>query len=202
MCCGLARATLSWRSALLHRPSSPAKAGDPVFQSVHVHHQRSGILGRPVEPGDDHWVWLLVLATGFARALSFRLRLCEQRAQGRSGCAPHPRSRVPCASKRKCTRAYRFGGSIPAFPAQWFDGLCRALPGDRLCCHHRPRKALGPYRRLDASPGRQDHTISPCARCRYVATLSRATTQPASTAACPHVRDVRERPSGGTGWPH
>src|SRR5665213_4517906 len=34
-------------------PSSPAKAGDPVFQSVCVRHRRSGILGRPVEPGDD-----------------------------------------------------------------------------------------------------------------------------------------------------
>src|SRR6201995_1986931 len=30
------------------------------------------------------------------------------------------------------TRADRFGGGSPAFPAQWFDGLCRALPGDRL----------------------------------------------------------------------
>jgi hypothetical protein len=34
-------------------PSSPAKAGDPVFQSVCVHHRRSGILVRPVKPGDD-----------------------------------------------------------------------------------------------------------------------------------------------------
>lgn len=37
--------------------SSPAKAGDPVFQSVPVHHQLSGILDRPVEPGDDGRVW-------------------------------------------------------------------------------------------------------------------------------------------------
>ena len=37
----------------------------------------------------------------------------------------HPRSRVQsCAKKR--TRAYRFSGSIPAFPAQWLYGLCRA----------------------------------------------------------------------------
>src|SRR5476651_1118371 len=27
------------------------------------------------------------------------------------------------------TRAYRFSGSIPAFPAQWFHGLSRALLG-------------------------------------------------------------------------
>jgi len=30
------------------------------------------------------------------------------------------------------TRAYRSSGEHPAFPAQWFDGLCRALPGDEF----------------------------------------------------------------------
>ena len=30
------------------------------------------------------------------------------------------------------TRAYRYSRSTPAFPAQWFDGLCRALPGDEF----------------------------------------------------------------------
>jgi len=28
------------------------------------------------------------------------------------------------------TRAYRFSGSSPTSPAQWFYGLLRALPGD------------------------------------------------------------------------
>ena len=35
------------------------------------------------------------------------------------------------ACKRWCemrTRAYRYSRSTPAFPAQWFYGLCRALP--------------------------------------------------------------------------
>jgi len=42
-----------------------------------------------------------------------------------------PRSRVQkCVKKR--TRAYRFSGNTPAFPAQWFYGLCRALPGDEF----------------------------------------------------------------------
>ena len=49
---------------------------------------------------------------------------------GNAGCALHPRSRVQnCAKKR--TRAYRFSGGNPTFPAQWFYGLRRALPGDR-----------------------------------------------------------------------
>src|ERR1700730_17167293 len=47
---------------------------------------------------------------------------------GNAGCALHPRSRVQnCAKKR--TRAYRFSGGDPTFPAQWLYGLLRALPG-------------------------------------------------------------------------
>ena len=43
---------------------------------------------------------------------------------------------------KKSTRAYRFSGSSPAFPAQWFYGLFRALPGEtRLVCHRRPQEA-------------------------------------------------------------
>ena len=34
--------------------------------------------------------------------------------------------------REKRTRAYRFSGGNPAFPAQWFYGLCRALPGDEF----------------------------------------------------------------------
>src|SRR5258708_17825824 len=50
---------------------------------------------------------------------------------GTAGCTLHPRSRVQdCAKKR--TRAYRFSGGNPAFPAQWLYGLCRALPGDEF----------------------------------------------------------------------
>jgi hypothetical protein len=34
--------------------------------------------------------------------------------------------------KEKRTRAYRFGGGNPAFPARLSYGLCRALPGERI----------------------------------------------------------------------
>jgi hypothetical protein len=34
--------------------------------------------------------------------------------------------------KGKRTRAYRFSGNTPAFPAQWLYGLYRALPGDEF----------------------------------------------------------------------
>ena len=56
--------------------------------------------------------------------------LMMQRAQGRPG-ARCTRGLVCKVHKRKRTRAYRFSGNTPAFPAQWFYGLLRALPGDR-----------------------------------------------------------------------
>ena len=63
----------------------------------------------------------------------------QSEGAGKTGCVPHPRSRVPFAHGKRCTRAYRFGGSIPAFPAQWLYGLLRALPGERLFCLRRLR---------------------------------------------------------------
>src|SRR3984957_19252718 len=48
---------------------------------------------------------------------------------GNAGCTLHPRSRVQMG-KRKRTRAYRFSGGNPTFPARWLYGLLRALPGE------------------------------------------------------------------------
>jgi DNA-3-methyladenine glycosylase len=46
---------------------------------------------------------------------------------------------VPCAicAQKTRTRAYRFSGNTPAFPAQWLYGLLRDLPGERLFCLRR-----------------------------------------------------------------
>jgi hypothetical protein len=49
---------------------------------------------------------------------------------GNAGCALHPRSRV-----QKSVEAHtsiQGSGEHPTFPAQWFYGLCRALPGDEF----------------------------------------------------------------------
>jgi hypothetical protein len=50
---------------------------------------------------------------------------------GNAGCVLHPQTRV-----QKCTKSAhesnRYRRSNPAFPAQWFYGLCRALPGDEF----------------------------------------------------------------------
>src|SRR5215831_918875 len=49
----------------------------------------------------------------------------------------------------------------PAFPAQWFYGFLRALPGERPFLSPLPC----PHRRAGSTPGsrRQDHTTSPTA---------------------------------------
>src|SRR5450432_2565221 len=56
---------------------------------------------------------------------------------------------VSCAKlcKRKRTRAYRFSGDTPAFPAQWVTTYS-VLPGERLFCHRRRRNC---FRQLDTS---------------------------------------------------
>ncbi len=83
---------------------------------------------------------------------------------GKTGCALHPRSRAQkCMQKR--TRAYRFSGSIPAFPAQWFYGLLRALPGDQALLS--PSPAIRPAS-LTPTLRRQDHTTSPYASAPFV----------------------------------
>ena len=79
-------------------------------------------------------------------------------------------SRAICA-KQERTRAYRFSGGNPAFPAQWLYGLLRALPGDEflfVTVTGGLRFVLSPVgptrlRRLDISHGCQNHTTSPYA---------------------------------------
>ena len=74
-------------------------------------------------------------------------------------------SRAKVAKKR--TRAYRFSGSSPAFPAQRFYGLFRALPGETgLLSPSPPRSLL--LRNLTPAIGRQDHTTSPSAQTLFV----------------------------------
>src|ERR1700716_900458 len=53
----------------------------------------------------------------------------KKRAQGKPD-ARCTRGLACKMHKQKRTRAYRFSGGNPAFPAQWFYGLFRALPGE------------------------------------------------------------------------
>jgi hypothetical protein len=67
--------------------------------------------------------------------------ICPQkkRTQGRPGARCTRGLACQDAHSKKRTRAYRFSGSSPAFPAQWFYSLYRALPGETwLACHRHP----------------------------------------------------------------
>src|SRR5271154_6026791 len=92
--------------------------------------------------------------------------------------------------KQKRTRAYRFSGGNPTFPAQWFYGLFRALPGDEFVLSPSPAdmvclSPVGPtrLRRFDTSNGCQDHTALPYATAPFVwraMIAHRPTARPAS----------------------
>jgi hypothetical protein len=115
----------------------------------------------------------------------------KQEGAGKTGCALHPRSRVHCYWQRR-TRADRFSGGNPAFPAQWFTAYSALSLVTGLSCHHRRRDAKHPMQSIiaDLTPasGRQDHTASPSATTALVIRRHRVHRIP------PRVRDDREPP--------
>ena len=86
------------------------------------------------------------------------------------------------------TRAYRFSGGNPAFPARWCYGLLRALPGDRAFLPPSlPRSLL--LKSLTPASRCQNHTTSPSAS--GCVRLSQA---PRPPHPAPNVRDDRDTP--------
>jgi hypothetical protein len=98
-----------------------------------------------------------------------------ERAQGKPGA---DRTRGSRAKKAR-GRTTGSTGITPAFPARWFYGLLRALPGDRAFLPPSSLRSLL-LKNLAPASGRQDHTTSPsaiaCAR------LSQAPRPPHPTA--------------------
>jgi hypothetical protein len=98
------------------------------------------------------------------------LSLEKKREQGMPG-ARCTRGLACKRHKQKRTRAYRFSGSNPTFPAQWLYGLYRALPGERIrlvtvaagLIARRIRLDRFRHRQLGTSNGCQDHTVLPYA---------------------------------------
>ena len=126
-----------------------------------------------------------------ARGLRWTARPRNQRAQGRPGARCTRGLVCNCAQKTR-TRAYRFSGSIPAFPAQWLYGLLRALPSERLSCHRHHADTSASLDASTAASGPHDFAVRFTPHSSVMAS--------ASTATCPNVRDDGRRPSGGTGW--
>ena len=79
-------------------------------------------------------------------------------------------------------------GNHPAFPAQWFYGLLRALPGDQACLTPSPALLIAD---LTPALGRQNDTTSPSAKSALVFGAARVHRIP------PRVRDVRTPLRGG-----
>ncbi len=121
-----------------------------------------------------------------------------------------------CKKSGGRTRAYRFSGDTPTFPAQWFYGLLRALPGDQACLTPSPSdmaraRPVGPtrLRRLDAdheASEPRDFTVRtapfvslpPIAHGVDPALPSRVTPDAAaSTASRPNVSDDPDTPLAG-----
>src|SRR5258708_16946530 len=74
------------------------------------------------------------------------------------------------ASRAKLNKAHershhRYTGVDPAFPAQWFYGLLRALPGDQACLTPSPALLLAD---LTPASGRQNDTTWPYASASFV----------------------------------
>src|SRR6266545_868124 len=131
------------------------------------------------------WIWLRDLATLIARGLLDNFPPSLSEGAGKTGCTLHPRSHVPMHTAKGGTRAYRFSGNTPAFPAQWLYGLLRALPGERLFCLRRHANSFTQLSASTAAPEPHDFTV----RIRRVR-LARHRVHRISL----HVRDDREAP--------
>src|SRR5258707_3836205 len=100
-------------------------------------------------------------ARGFARTV----RASENRGRRESRVA-----NAPAASRAKLDKAHershhRFTGVDPAFPAQWFYGLLRALPGYQAGLTPSPALLLAD---LTPASGRQNDTTWPYASASFV----------------------------------
>src|SRR6266403_3859295 len=96
---------------------------------------------------------------------------------------------LACKIKQAYERSHHgHTGNHPAFPAQWFYGLFRALPGDQACLTPSPALLLAD---LTPALGRQNDTTSPSAPAPFVKGAA------ASTASRPASVTIASRPSVG-----
>jgi hypothetical protein len=132
--------------------------------------------------------WLNIPATQTAPEFCFVATPMKNRGRREDRVRAAPAvSRAKCTSQKR-TRAYRFSGNTPAFPAQWFYGLLRALPGDRAFLPPSPSR-IAPQE-LDTSVG-----VSGPHDFAVRVNVVRLATHPASTASRPAFVTIASRPS-------
>src|SRR5690348_1667470 len=112
----------------------------------------------------------------------------EQRAQGRPGAGWHPLVRAQWV-ERNAHGFDRYSRDIPAFPAQWVDGLYVLSPVSGVDCHRCRARTGGPDRRhgRGARTTRFRRTLSAFSSARLL-----ALTPQASIATRATLRDDRE----------
>ena len=165
---------LLWREAYQQIPRESGVSSTMRLLGFIVN--ASGILDRPVKPGNDKWVHLRDPATQSARAMHETFRP-KQEGAGKAGCPLHPQPRMRNEKAYEHSH-HRFTGKTRPSLRNGFNGFLRALPGDRAFLP--PSPAEDSSASLTPASGRQDHTTSPSAR---LALSSEA--QPASTASHP-----------------
>ena len=138
--------------------SCSSKAVDHRFQITSA--AAYGSRRSPGRRGDRAYV--RDLAARFARALQILCPRPHNRGRRESRVPTDTRGLVCQNAHCRRTRAYRFSRNSPAFPAQWFYGLYRALPGERACLPPSPLRSLL-LKSLAPASRRQDHTTSPYA---------------------------------------
>ncbi len=140
-----------------HNLSSFAKAGDPVRRGFSVQsllplegwiarsrlrrgfagpraHSAALALAKAASRATTIVVWretqVLDLATGFRPSFANSLSLSVRKGRRESRALTAPAA--PCAMRNENAHGLdRYSRDIPAFPAQWFYGFLRALPGER-----------------------------------------------------------------------
>ncbi len=188
-------------------PSSPGLTRGSIRRALLIcRHRRSGILGRPGEPGHDELGYVTAFQTHL-RILAARIapEFCkfidpQERAQcypkkgaGKTGCALHPRSRVQDLERD----AHEHTGSAEAVRPSLRNGFTAYFALSLATGFLSPsslRSLL--LKNLTPASGRQDHTTSPSA--------SRAVRQKRIRVhrIPPHVRDDRETPLVWDGMAH
>src|SRR6476620_4750522 len=101
---------------------------------------------------------------------------------------PQPRVQVKKAHEHS---HHGHTGNHPAFPAQWFYGLLRALPGDHACLTPSPALLLAD---LTPASGRQNDTTWPYAAASFVRLAFAGPDAAASTASHPALMTLANAP--------
>jgi hypothetical protein len=151
---------------------APAQISDSKFQTA-----TTSLRAKRSNPDSNHGAkqmdcfvaTLLATTRQLRHASAFPRREC---ARAKAGICPSKKQgrrkrrvpAAPAASRAKViehtSNSPQVHRSNPAFPAQWFYGLFRALPGDRALL---PPSSAKDSANLTPASGRQDHTALPSA---------------------------------------